>query len=182
MARIIVLDAGPVGMACHESRNDEASDFRTWAWAEAARGSMIIVPEIADYEVRRSLLVHRSQASLARLDDLRIYPAIYLPLTTPAFRRAAELWAQARRRGDWTAGDQAIDGDAILAAQALEYCSDADDWWVATENARHLARHVGGMPGPGGPSRRPGRDRPEGCKPRFAFLANYAAFPVFLSL
>ncbi len=143
MARIIVLDAGPVGMACHESRNDEASDFRSWMWDEAAQGSMIVIPEIADYEVRRSLLAIRSQASVDRLDKLSDWPANYLPITTTAMRRAANLWAEARRRGEATAGDKAIDGDVILAGQALEYCSAADDWWVATENRRHPGRHIG---------------------------------------
>ncbi len=35
-----------------------------------------------------------------------------------------------------------MDGDVILAAQALEYCSDLDDWFIATDNVDHLARYV----------------------------------------
>lgn len=143
MARIILLDAGPAGMACHSSQNDEASDFRVWLWSQAAQGSMIVLPEIVDYEVRRSLLANNLRPSLVRLDDLRSYPAVYLPLTTPAMRRAAALWAEARQRGQSTAGDKAIDGDVILAAQVLTYCSAADDWWVATENRAHLERYLG---------------------------------------
>ena len=34
-------------------------------------------------------------------------------------RRAAELWAQARQRGQPTADDRTIDGDMILAGQGL---------------------------------------------------------------
>ena len=58
-------------------------------------------------------------------------------------RSAAGLWARARREHRPTAGDQAIDGDVIVAAQAMEFCSDADDWQVITENVDHIARYVG---------------------------------------
>ena len=52
-----------------------------------------------------------------------------------AMRRAAELWADARRQGTPTAGRSRIDADVILAAQAEQV-----EAVVATENVRHLAR------------------------------------------
>lgn len=130
-------------MACHALGNDEAIKFRVWMWGEFMRGAIIVIPEIADYEVRRSLLSIRATGSLGGLDRLHQDPGVYLPITTASIRRAADLWAQARRQGQATAGEKSIDGDVILAAQALEYCSDADDWWVATENRRHLSRYLG---------------------------------------
>jgi predicted nucleic acid-binding protein len=61
----------------------------------------------------------------------------YLPINGRALRRAAEFWAQARRQHHPTAGDQALDGDVIIAAQAEQVAAT-----VATDNVRHLALFV----------------------------------------
>ena len=143
MRRIIFLDAGPLGMACNDSMKDEANDFRNWMWVESTNGSEIVIPEIADYEIRRKLLEKGLRASLDRLDNLCPHPAFYLPIATDPMRKAAELWAQARRGGEPTSGESSIDADVILSAQVLKYCSDADDWWVATGNEKHLSRYLG---------------------------------------
>jgi predicted nucleic acid-binding protein len=50
-------------------------------------------------------------------------------------RHAAELWAISRRQGFPTADIQALDGDVILAAQAL-----AVDGVIITSNRKHLER------------------------------------------
>ena len=57
-------------------------------------------------------------------------------------RKAAELWADARRKGVTTADDKEIDADVILAAQAILFCGLNDELTVATYNARHLSRYV----------------------------------------
>ncbi len=77
--------------------------------------------------------------SVARLDAL-CAATEYLPLTTAAMRRAAELWAQTRQRGKPTAGDKTIDADVILAAQCLT--SGASPIVVATTNVGHLSHFV----------------------------------------
>ncbi len=64
----------------------------------------------------------------------------YLPITTDAMRRAAELWAGARRKGKPTAADATIDADVILAAQALTF--GAAQFAIATSNPAHLVRFV----------------------------------------
>lgn len=53
----------------------------------------------------------------------------------------AEFWALARQRGMPTAGDTALDGDMILAAQAvLIEQAWRQDAVIATTNVRHLGR------------------------------------------
>ena len=62
----------------------------------------------------------------------------YLPLTTVAMQRAALLWAQAKHAaGHSTSAGNALDGDVILSAQALEI-----NGIVITENLRHITRFV----------------------------------------
>ena len=75
---------------------------------------------------------------LARLDDLG-QALGYVALSTPMMRRAAEFWANARNAGLATAGDHALDGDVILAAQVAV---SAGDWYlvIATTNVKHLER------------------------------------------
>lgn len=53
-------------------------------------------------------------------------------------RRAAELWASARQVGQPTAGNNTIDADIILIAQA-ESLLDPNTV-IATVNLRHLTR------------------------------------------
>jgi predicted nucleic acid-binding protein len=95
------------------------------------------VPEIADYEVRRELLRANKTRGLARLDALTSLLE-YLPLTTAAMRQAAVFWAQAWQQGRPTADDKALDGDVILAAQAMTF--GATDVVIATTNVGHLSR------------------------------------------
>jgi predicted nucleic acid-binding protein len=96
----------------------------------------LLVPEIADFEVRRNLLLHKNARSLARLDILKA-DLIYTPITTAHMLKAAELWADSRLKGQPTADPKELDCDVILAAMALD--SGAI---VATENVGHLARYV----------------------------------------
>jgi predicted nucleic acid-binding protein len=98
----------------------------------------VIVPEIADYETRRELIRLGGTVALANLDSWG-NQLEYLALTTAAMRRAAELWAQARSTGQPTAPDPALDGDVILAAQALTLNTAVV---VATGNPAHLSRFV----------------------------------------
>lgn len=133
MTKPWVLDTGPLGRLAHPASNPEIVN---WLEQQLDNGIPVIIPEIADYELRRSLVLEGLTRSITRLDKLESV-LIYLPLTTAAMRRAAELWAEARRRGRPTADAQALDGDVILAAQAL-----AVGGCVATENVGHLSLFV----------------------------------------
>jgi predicted nucleic acid-binding protein len=141
MSRLIFLDAGPIGLLTRSPRVPEAQQCANWLRNLLVDGARVIVPEIADYEVRRELLRLRAAAALRRLDSLgeRLE---YLPLTTNAMRRAAELWAQVRQQGQPTADPHALDGDVILAAQVLLVAAPGDSVVVATTNVGHLSRLV----------------------------------------
>jgi predicted nucleic acid-binding protein len=96
-----------------------------------------MLPEIADYEIRRELLRANKTKGIERLDALgRLLE--YLPLTSAAMRQAARFWADARQQGQPTAGDKTIDGDMILAGQAAT--AGAGNLVIATTNVGHLAR------------------------------------------
>jgi hypothetical protein len=107
-----------------------------WLESLALAGWKIIVPEIADYEVRRELLRAGKNPGIASLDRV-IAANSYLALTTPAMRKAAEFWAQARQQGQPAAGDNTIDADMILAGQAATLA--AANVIIATTNVKHLA-------------------------------------------
>jgi hypothetical protein len=110
-----------------------------WLQALVSAGVRVIVPEIADYEVRRELLRANKLKGISQLDALaRLLE--YRPLTTAAMRQAAAFWAQARQQGQPTAGDKTIDGDMILAGQAMTL--GVRNVVIATTNVGHLARFV----------------------------------------
>lgn len=142
MARIIVLDSGPLGDACRRRGSPDVERLRLWLAVTTIGGAIIAIPEIADYEVRRGLILAESPEGIRRLNELREELGFYIPISTGAMRRAAELWADARRGGIATADDKEIDGDIILAAQAMGFTGFNDELTVATYNAKHLSRYV----------------------------------------
>jgi predicted nucleic acid-binding protein len=117
----------------------EAAACKAWLASLSPANARVIVPEIADYELRRELIRAGKIRSVTRLDNLAATTE-YLPITTLAMRRAAELWAQARQQGRPTAADNRIDADVILAAQALTL--NALAVVVVTTNVSHLSRFV----------------------------------------
>src|SRR5437879_3678476 len=139
MTPVVLLDAAPLGLLTAPPLKPGTRDCSLWLSTLIAGGARVIVPEITDYELRRELLRAGKTASLRRLDALA-QATEYLPLSTSAMRRAAELWAQARRQGTPTAGDNTIDADMILAAQALML--GVPNVVIATTNVGHLSRFV----------------------------------------
>jgi predicted nucleic acid-binding protein len=104
-----------------------------------ANGHRVILPELADYEIRRELIRAKKVNGLKRLDTLKA-TLEYLPISTGAMLKAAEFWAEACWRSSQTADDKALDGDVILAAQAVTL--GEPDAIVATTNVDHLSRFV----------------------------------------
>jgi predicted nucleic acid-binding protein len=137
--RVIILDSGPLGLITNPKLSPESIACAQWLQAHITAGNRIIIPEIADYEVRRELLRANKTKGITRLDNLA-RSIEYLPLTTAAMRKAAELWSQARQQGQPTAGDKTIDGDMILVAQSMTL--EILDVVIATTNLGHLSRFI----------------------------------------
>lgn len=131
----VVLDTNVLGILCHRDRERAAlAEARLASILPAGAGPIeLVVPELADFELRRKLLHIGARGSLAQLDRLGA-ALLYLPITTAIMRDAARLWAQARSQGTPTAPPHGLDGDVILAAQVLSVQGT-----VATTNRKHLA-------------------------------------------
>ncbi len=141
MSRQIALDATPLSLLCHpDRRRPEVAQIETWLAAHRRAGTAVLIPEIADSEVRRELLRAGKSRGVRRLDALQEL-LTYLPLDTPQMRRAAELWGLARSQGTPTADPKEIDADVILAAQA-----ERAGAIVATANVGHLSLFVEARP------------------------------------
>ena len=140
MPNAFLLDTGPLGRLAHD-RSTVREPIQTWLDHQMSDGATIYLSEVADYELRREVtrLVQAGQlppSRLARLDQLtEIFT--YLPVSTVMWKRAADLWAEARKHGKPTADPAALDADALIAAQAIEMQAT-----VVTSNAGHLSRWV----------------------------------------
>ena len=141
MSLIVLLDAGPLGMITNPRSSQESEACKDWLAALVSKGVEVVIPEIADYEVRRELLRAGKDRGLGRLDALKGMLA-YAPITTPVMLKAAEFWATARRLGRKSADDASLDADMILAAQAEALNTGDSQALIATTNVRHLALFV----------------------------------------
>lgn len=114
-----MLDSGPLGIVINpKAASPLYQEGKLWLQSLPLKGYIVIVPEIADYEVRCELIRAGKTAGIRRVDQLKSQIP-YRPLTTEVMLLAAQLWADARKRGKPTADSNALDGDVILAAQAI---------------------------------------------------------------
>ncbi len=141
MNRIVILDSGPLGLLMQRPGVVPADECRRWLAEMIAGGGEVIVPEIADYEVRRELLRINAVASVLRMDSfLAAAPGRLLPVTTQAMRLAAELWANIRCRGKPTSDPHALDEDVLIVAQVLTAGFDENEFIIASTNVVHLSQ------------------------------------------
>jgi predicted nucleic acid-binding protein len=124
-------------MVSNPRGNPEAEECKAWLASLVQHGTQVVVPEIADYEVRRELLRANRDRGLARLNALKAMLG-YAPFTPVAMLKAAEFWAVARNTGRPSADDAALDADVILAAQAAVLAQGETQPVIATTNVRHL--------------------------------------------
>jgi predicted nucleic acid-binding protein len=142
MSRIVLLDSGPLGIVINPKADSPLSqEGKVWLEYLPQKGYIVMLPEIADYEVRRELIRKGITAAIRRLDQLKSQIP-YRPLTTEVMLLAAQLWADARKRGKPTADPHALDGDVILAAQAMLEVNAGNEVVIATTNVGHLSQFV----------------------------------------
>ena len=136
----VVFDTGVLGILTNPNETPEAAACRDWMEELLPNRVAIIVPDIADYELRREMLQANLLRALRRLDALESRLP-FLPLQSSMMRDAAQLWAHARKHGHVTASKDALDGDVILVAQTRALSSDPpyDRIVIATTNVADLA-------------------------------------------
>ena len=139
MRRLIVLDTNVLGILANPRRSIASDVCRAWFEALLNADDTVILPEIADYELRREMLLNGASDSIEQLDALR-NQARYVRLTTETMQLAAAFWANIRKQGQPTADRHALDGDVILAAQARLLDDPGDGIIIATTNVKHLIR------------------------------------------
>ena len=137
--RVVLLDSGPLGLVTNPKASQSNLECQRWRSSLLLNRVRVLVPELADYEVRRELLRVNFVEGVRKLDALKNEIG-YLPITTTAMLKAAELWASVRQAGIPTADSKALDGDVILAAQAVTLAVQDYDVEIATTNVSHLAR------------------------------------------
>lgn len=147
MSLWIFLDTGPLGTLTNPKRPPQTIEMLKWAASQLRLGNSLMVPAIADYEVRRELIRLGRTAGLAALDQWnQVADDRYLALNDSTLKRAATLWATVRNQGLVTADPKELDCDALIAAQVLEYQEQhelsLEQIIIATTNVGHLSRFV----------------------------------------
>ena len=108
MARLILLDSGPLGMIVRAPSKPHIIRCLAWVKTIRATGAVVVIPDIAHYEVRRELLRIRAVGSLRRL-DYALGPRNgfkHLLITADAIIKAAEFWASVRQAGKPTSSNR----------------------------------------------------------------------------
>lgn len=118
--------------------------MKNWYARLAGKGYTAKIPQIADYELRRELILIQSLESIAELNRLIRETNGLVPITTDVWARAAELWAECRRPGGrgGTCDPKKLDADMILCATADLLTSAENEVVVATTNVKHLEDFV----------------------------------------
>ncbi len=136
MTTVVLIDSRPLGKITHPKIDPNVKE-----WLQFIQNNKIAlrVAEISDYELRRKLLLEGFGKSINRLEKFR-QTKRFIPITSEMMVEAAELWAWTRRQGQPTASNERLDGDVILAAQAIFQKEYFDEVIIVTENPKHICR------------------------------------------
>lgn len=143
MAKTIILDSFPLSCMgkMHSDPATVTDNCRQWVIECIAAGNLVHVPAIVYYETLRELERLNATAQIKRLQTFCfIERGRFLPLETFHLEQAAQMWGKARRDGRPTADPLALDGDVILAAQAIALGLPPTQFVIATTNPGHLLR------------------------------------------
>lgn len=89
MARVILLDSGPLGEITHPE-SEKRRSIREWVFGLLDADIYPRLPEIIDYKHRRALLRRDASRQIERLNALKLVLG-YEPITTEVMLTAAEL-------------------------------------------------------------------------------------------
>jgi predicted nucleic acid-binding protein len=78
MSTLVFLDTGPLGMVTNPRATPQTERCTHWMEGLLTRGVRVLIPEIADYELRRELLRAEKIEGLRRLDAM-VEALEYLP-------------------------------------------------------------------------------------------------------
>lgn len=137
---LVLLDSEPLGMVTHPEASEEASECSQWLEDLLTHDVSVAVPEIIDYEIRRTYIHRNNEKSLHLLDSLATDIG-YLRLNTETFMIAANLWGKARQAGVGTSADKRLDIDCILAAQGHQASLKPQPVLIATIDMDDLPRY-----------------------------------------
>lgn len=138
----LVIDTNILSKLCYPKPDANKPVIEKFKEISLSGNYKIFIPEICVYELKRGLLLNKYKAkepgekALNRLENL-ITNIEIVKLESADLNIAAQLWADSRAKGLSTAGDEALDADVILAAQAIKMNAA-----VVTENVKHLARYT----------------------------------------
>jgi toxin FitB len=140
---IVILDSHPLSLVTNPANRTEPLQCRSRIKQLVTSGILVVVPEIVDYELRRTLICGEKLEGIKNLNKLGQMGLIYAPITTEAMNKASQLWAWARKTGQQTANNDKIDIDVILAAQSIILSEETGEYTViATSNVSDLERYT----------------------------------------
>ena len=142
MGRLILLDAGVIGLPCSSPALQSVRECIEWLDARGKDGDQIQNCELSEFEVRRESIRIKATSKLRRLDDLGSILEVLL-VSLRAWIKAADFWAVVRQAGMPTADSRALDADVILAGVAATIGGMGDEVMIATSNDKHLGRFPG---------------------------------------
>ncbi|MDJ0674543.1 MAG: nuclease [Calothrix sp. MO_167.B42] len=139
----ILLDSQPLSLITNPRDSQKSLGCKNKIKKLIRNNILVVVPEIIDYELRRTLICGEEITGIKNLNRLGDMGIVYMPINTEIMNKASELWAWARRTGQSTAHKEKIDIDVILAAQAIILAKQTQEYTiVATSNVSDIQRYT----------------------------------------
>jgi len=139
---VVLVDTGPLWKIVDPKGEIDAKGenaVRKWIQFVKKWKISLRIPEIADYELRRELVLQNFAKNINNLNKFR-QTGRFIPITSEVMLEAADLWAWVRKdKGQPTTDNKRLDGDVILAAQAIAQKEFFKQVIVVTGNPKHIS-------------------------------------------